>query len=146
MLVRLSLNAATLVALVGILGSSAAAQPEVRRPIYLGIRLVENPRRGGMEIVEVARNGPAWRDGQLRPSDVITHIDGRRVRCHADVEDVLDGLQPGVPVTMELRDRWGRPFWIWMTPDRGAVLYGRPGAPDDDSQDADRPDGRPGRP
>jgi S1-C subfamily serine protease len=141
-------------ALLGVLGAGSAAQAKV----YFGIGVVENDFRGGMQIVELVEGGPAWKDGQLRPLDLITAIDGNPVQSHKDMEDAIAQINPGDVVRMDLEDRFGTPFWINITPDKtGVVVYmavknrpdapAKPGKPAGGNVPPGRPgSGRPGRP
>ena len=91
------------------------AHGRVNRP-QLGVTLVEGsrvrPRVDGVVVWEVARNSGADRAGlrgvrQTRRDnivlgDVITAIEGQRVRTVPDIRAVLEGQQPGDTVTVSL--------------------------------------------
>jgi C-terminal processing protease CtpA/Prc len=91
-------------------------------PVYFGIGVVENRHRGAMQIVTVVEGGPAWEAGQLRPLDLITRVNGRRVRTHAEMEAAVSSLPPGTAVRMDLEDRFGTPFWVEILPTASGVV------------------------
>jgi len=84
-------------------------------PSYLGVGLqpltqglreaLEAPKDAGMLVAEVVEGSPAEQAG-LRAGDVITQMDRRPVRRMGDVWRVLDYLQPGEKLDVELiRDK-----------------------------------------
>ena len=91
------------------------AHGRVNRP-QLGVTLVEGarvrPRVDGVVVLEVVRNSGAdraglrgarqTRRGNVVLGDVITAIDGQRVRSVPDIRAVLEGHQPGDSVTVSL--------------------------------------------
>jgi C-terminal processing protease CtpA/Prc len=113
----IGLRSAAAVAMV--LMTAVAAQA---RPVYFGIGVVENRHRGAVQVVTVVEGGPAWEDGQLRPLDLITHINGCRIRTHAEMQSAVKRLPPGTTVRMDLEDRFGTRFSIEITPGAGGVI------------------------
>jgi serine protease Do/serine protease DegQ len=55
----------------------------------------------GVVIVEVASGGPAARGG-LRRGDVVTHVNGHKVRSSADLRNQIGLLAPGEPVELRI--------------------------------------------
>jgi serine protease Do/serine protease DegQ len=55
----------------------------------------------GVVIVEVASGGPAARAG-LRRGDVVTHVNGHKVRSSADLRNQIGLLAPGEPVELRV--------------------------------------------
>ncbi len=55
----------------------------------------------GVVIVEVASGGPAARAG-LRRGDVVTHMNGHKVRSSADLRNQIGLLAPGEPVELRV--------------------------------------------
>jgi Do/DeqQ family serine protease len=55
----------------------------------------------GVVIVEVVPGGPAQRAG-LRRGDVVTHINGRKVRSSADLRNQVGLLAPGEPIELRV--------------------------------------------
>jgi len=81
----------------------------IKRP-YLGVTSAPHPN--GAEIQGVTSGSPAQSAG-LRAGDVITGVDGNPVREPEDVSDVLNALQPGDEVEVEVsRDGERRTFTI----------------------------------
>ena len=70
---------------------------ELSRDRALAIGL-EDP--AGIELVDVYRNGPAYRGG-LRPGDVITHLNGQAVRNPRDALSRVAGTEPGREVRVQ---------------------------------------------
>lgn len=91
------------------------AHGRVNRP-QLGVTLVEGarvrPAVNGVVVLEVVRNSGAdraglrgarqTRRGNIVLGDVITAIEGQRVRSVPDIRAVLEGQQPGDTVTVSL--------------------------------------------
>jgi len=64
------------------------------------------PRRvaeelAGLVVVNVDPRGPA-RDGLLRPGEIITRVNGKRVRTEAEFRDVLAAVNSGDILTVEV--------------------------------------------
>lgn len=66
---------------------------------YLGILLDE----GDGVTVRGALEGSPAADAGLEPGDVLTRVDGRRVRGAADVHEAIAELRPGQAVPIEIR-------------------------------------------
>ncbi|MFT3876728.1 MAG: trypsin-like peptidase domain-containing protein [Propioniciclava sp.] len=66
---------------------------------YLGI-IVEADDSAAVTVSRVTDGTPAAKAG-LRPGDVITAVDGQRVRTRAELSTVLDGIEPGTTITLE---------------------------------------------
>ena len=70
----------------------------IERP-YLGVSTAPHP--DGAEIQEITPGSPAA-DAGLEAGDVITSLDGRAVRDPDDVLDVIENLEPGDEVEVEV--------------------------------------------
>jgi serine protease Do/serine protease DegQ len=68
--------------------------PDLARALGLSIR-------EGVVIVEVAAGGPAERAG-LRRGDVVTHVNGHKLRSSADLRNQIGLLAPGEPVELRV--------------------------------------------
>lgn len=87
-----------------------AEKGRVVRP-YLGVSLLDKnlaqrlgfdlDLRGGMFVVKLFQNGPAYRGG-IRPNDIIVKFNGTKVDTVADLREALGKCQVGqqVPVTI----------------------------------------------
>jgi S1-C subfamily serine protease len=85
-------------AYIGIAGGPRPLPPQAR------LRL---ERAAGLEVVEVAPDGPAHRAG-LRPEDLIVEIDGQPVQRADDVQRLMNRAEIGRPLPVRLLrgDRW----------------------------------------
>jgi putative serine protease PepD len=70
----------------------------IARP-YLGLTTAPGP--SGVEVQAVVPGGPAAKGG-LEPGDRVVSVDGRAVTEPRDVNDAIDGREPGDPVTIEV--------------------------------------------
>ena len=68
--------------------------PDLARALGLSIR-------EGVVIVEVAAGGPAEQAG-LRREDVVTHVNGHKLRSSADLRNQIGLLAPGEPVELRV--------------------------------------------
>lgn len=87
---------------------------------YAGLGL---KAEAGLEVLAVAPGSAAAAAG-VRPGDEVTAVVGTPVHSLQDLRLALDGLAPGVAVTLELR-REGRRLTLAVTP--GASSSQRPG-------------------
>ncbi len=79
-------------------------------------RLAESLQLGtteGIIITAIVRNGPAHKAG-LEPGDVITGIDGKKVKSGQDALAVISGKKPGEKVTLLIK-RNGRQYSVTAT-------------------------------
>lgn len=52
------------------------------------------PNEGGIELVELYRNSPAFNAG-LRPGDIVTHMEGQPIQVSRQALNIVAGLMPG---------------------------------------------------
>jgi len=52
------------------------------------------PNEGGIELVELYRNSPAFNAG-LRPGDIVTHMDDQPIQVSRQALNIVAGLMPG---------------------------------------------------
>jgi S1-C subfamily serine protease len=85
-------------AYIGIAGGPRPLPPQAR--VRLG-------RKAGLEVVEVAQDGPAARAG-LRAEDLIVEIDGRPVERADDIQQLMNeaAIDHPLPVRLLRGDRW----------------------------------------
>jgi putative serine protease PepD len=69
---------------------------------YLGLSTTEAPNGGGAQVAEATAGGPAA-DAGLRAGDVVTEVDGDRVRDPGDVAQAIEDNEPGdtIDVTVQ---------------------------------------------
>lgn len=69
---------------------------------YLGIVVDDTADRGrGIRVLEVTEGGPGAQAG-IKPQDLITAIDGQRVRQLSELSDLMSVWQPGQTVQLEI--------------------------------------------
>jgi putative serine protease PepD len=71
------------------------------RHAYLGV-VTSDAGGGGARIRSLASGGPAAKAG-LKPGDVITAFDGRKISAPADLSSAVDRRQPGDAATVVVR-------------------------------------------
>ena len=69
---------------------------------YLGVAVEDAPDDRGARIADVRAGTPAARAG-VREGDVVTSVDGERVRSGDDLRAAVDEREPGDTVELELR-------------------------------------------
>ena len=103
--------------------------PELRRKgrvdrAYLGVTTSEVPGGGqGAVVADLVPGGPADEAGVL-PTDVIVSIDGKPVRTPEDVGSVIEELEPGTTVPVEVQRDGARErieVELEQRPDSGAL-------------------------
>jgi putative serine protease PepD len=106
------------------------------RRAYLGVSTVEAPSGEGARVAQITPGSPAERAG-LRAGnaltgiggDVITEVDGKRVRSPDDLSGVIGAKKPGDDVTLTVR-RGGREREVEATlTDRPATAPSASGSP-----------------
>jgi hypothetical protein len=95
--------------------------------VYLGARADND--MGGVRVLSVSSGGPADRAG-LRAQDLIVAAAGRKVRVLADLMAMLNGLNPGDRLALELM-RGTRPLRVEVVLGAvpGMAQLGPPGTP-----------------
>ncbi|MFW6171911.1 MAG: PDZ domain-containing protein [Planctomycetota bacterium] len=62
-----------------------------------------------------------YRQGELRPGDIITRYNGQQVFSVAQVRAISTQLPPGECAKMEFLTSTGQPFWHWVWPGGGVA-------------------------
>jgi thiol-disulfide isomerase/thioredoxin len=82
-------------------GEAPRREAPTRGKPYVGVE-IEPADRGGLQIVEVKKDGPAAQSN-VRKGDVIIQINRQRVRGLEDLDKVMADLRPGAAVVLVLR-------------------------------------------
>ncbi|WP_455233887.1 PDZ domain-containing protein [Thiogranum longum] len=96
------------------------------QPLTAGLREAFSvPEDAGMLVTEVVQDSPADVAG-LRPGDVIVRMDRRTIRDMDDVQRVLDYLEPGERMELEMiRDKKAQQLAVTLGEHKGPAVSGR---------------------